>query len=308
MDKRQVNDKENYNLLIAKKTEKIVTAIYLISQFLSREENLKHDLRKSANDLLKNINSIAYTDLNQDDTKNLFVIYKLCLDNVSLIISYLFVARDANLISRMNADIVIEGLRVLENILIKKQFNFSRESILITEEISLLNFNNFESDKNNLNTSFDVLTERNVVINEKIEKNKNNSFEKIKEIENLKDENEKEIFSPEIKILENRSKSKADFYKGQNIKDNIYKRRSIQNKDENKALKEKSLKTINRKNNRKEQIISLFTKGVEVSINDIAKKVVGCSTKTLQRELNNLVQEKKIQRIGDKRWSKYILA
>ena len=308
MDKRQVNEKENYNLLIAKKTEKIVTAIYLISQFLSREENLKHDLRKTANDLLKNISSIAYTDLNQDDTKNVFVIYKLCLDNVSLIISYLFVARDANLISRMNADIVIEGLRVLENILIKKQFNFSRESILITEEISLLNFNNFESDKNNLNTSFDVLTERNVVINEKIEKNKNNSFEKIKEIENLKEENEKEIFSPEIKILENRSKSKADFYKGQNIKDNIYKRQSIQNKDENKALKEKSLKTINRKNNRKEQIISLFTKGVEVSINDIAKKVVGCSTKTLQRELNNLVQEKKIQRIGDKRWSKYILA
>ena len=308
MDKRQVNEKENYNLLIAKKTEKIVTAIYLISQFLSREENLKHVLRKTANDLLKNISSIAYTDLNQDDTKNVFVIYKLCLDNVSLIISYLFVARDANLISRMNADIVIEGLRVLENILIKKQFNFSRESILITEEISLLNFNNFESDKNNLNTSFDVLTERNVVINEKIEKNKNNSFEKIKEIENLKEENEKEIFSPEIKILENRSKSKADFYKGQNIKDNIYKRQSIQNKDENKALKEKSLKTINRKNNRKEQIISLFTKGVEVSINDIAKKVVGCSTKTLQRELNNLVQEKKIQRIGDKRWSKYILA
>jgi hypothetical protein len=307
MDKRQVNDKENYNLLIAKKTEKIVTAIYLISQFLSREENLKHDLRKSANDLLKNINSIAYTDLNQDDTKNLFVIYKLCLDNVSLIISYLFVARDANLISRMNADIVIEGLRVLENILIKKQFNFSRESILITEEVSLLNFNNFESDKNNLNTSFDVLTERNVVINEKIEKNKNNSFEKIKEIENLKEENEKEIFSPEIKILENNPKSKADFYKRQNIKDNIYKRQSIQNKEENKVGKEKSLKTINRKNNRKEQIISLFTKGVEVSINDIAKKVVGCSTKTLQRELNNLVQENKIQRIGDKRWSKYTL-
>jgi DNA-binding HxlR family transcriptional regulator len=47
---------------------------------------------------------------------------------------------------------------------------------------------------------------------------------------------------------------------------------------------------------------------VEVSINDIAKKVIGCSTKTLQRELNNLVQEGKIKRIGDKRWSKYILA
>jgi hypothetical protein len=307
MDKRQVNDKENYNLLIAKKTEKIVTAIYLISQFLPREENIKNDLRKSANELLKNINSIAYVDLNnQDSTKNIFVIYKLCLDNVSLIISYLFVARDANLISKMNANIVIEGLRILENILIKKQFNFSKESISIQEDISLFNFNNFDLEKNNLNTSFDVLTERNVVMNEKVEKNKNTNFEKIKEIENLKEENEKEIFLPEVKIPT--EISKVDSYKGQNINDNIYKRQNIQNKPENKAIKTKAPKTINRKNNRKEQIISLFTKGVEVSINDIAKKVIGCSTKTLQRELNNLVQEGKIKRIGDKRWSKYILA
>lgn len=307
MDKRQVNDKENYNLLIAKKTEKIVTAIYLISQFLPREENIKNDLRKSANELLKNINSIAYVDLNnQDSTKNIFVIYKLCLDNVSLIISYLFVARDANLISKMNANIVIEGLRILENILIKKQFSFSKESISIQEDLSLFNFNNFDLEKNNLNTSFDVLTERNVVMNEKIEKNKNTNLEKNKEIENLKEENEKEIFLPEVKIPTEIARVYS--YKGQNINDNIYKRQNIQNKPENKAIKTKAPKTINRKNNRKEQIISLFTKGVEVSINDIAKKVVGCSTKTLQRELNNLVQESKIKRIGDKRWSKYILA
>ena len=35
MEKRENNSKENYNLLVAKKTEKIITAIYLISQFLS---------------------------------------------------------------------------------------------------------------------------------------------------------------------------------------------------------------------------------------------------------------------------------
>ena len=310
MDKRQVNDKENYNLLIAKKTEKIVTAIYLVSQFLSREENLKHDLRRSANELLKNINSIAYVDLNnQDDTKNVFVIYKLCLDNVSLIISYLFVARDANLISKMNANIVIEGLRILENILIKKQFNFSKESISIQEDISLLNFSNSESEKNNLNTSFDVFTERNVLINEKSERSKNINLEKNIEIQNIEEEKDKDQFISKDKFYS--ESAELDIYKGQSVNDTLYKRQDAQNKIENKVIKDKTLKSINtanRKNNRKEQIVSLFTKGVEVSINDIAKKVIGCSTKTLQRELNNLVSENKIKRIGDKRWSKYILA
>jgi DeoR/GlpR family transcriptional regulator of sugar metabolism len=60
--------------------------------------------------------------------------------------------------------------------------------------------------------------------------------------------------------------------------------------------------------NRRSQIISLFTKGTEVSINDISKKIIGCSVKTLQRELNDLVSEGKINRVGEKRWSKYILA
>jgi hypothetical protein len=35
------NEKQYYNLLIAKKTEKLVTAIYLISQFLKDKENIK---------------------------------------------------------------------------------------------------------------------------------------------------------------------------------------------------------------------------------------------------------------------------
>ncbi|MEI6352458.1 MAG: hypothetical protein WCO35_00785 [Candidatus Nomurabacteria bacterium] len=318
MDKRQSSsDQENYNLLMAKKTEKIVTAIYLVSQFLSREENVKHDLRKEANQLLKNINAIAYTDSSEDDSKNIFAIYKLSLDNVTLLISYLFVARNANLISKMNADIVIEGLRVLENILIKKQFNFSREDILIQEEELFSDFNNnLDSNKNSL-TSFDVLTERNLISNTNVnEKNKNLITEKIveklekssdKNIENISEGivNKEGIFT--IKETDKREKFK-EILKEQSINDIINsKRQTPEIKLEKQKIATKTVNNFNRKNNRKDQILSLFTKGVEVSINDIAKKVVGCSTKTLQRELNNLLQENKIKRIGDKRWSKYIL-
>lgn len=303
MDKRQTSSKENYNLLMAKKTEKIVTAVYLISQFLSKEENLKHDLRKEANQLLKNINAIAYIDSNnEDDSKNVFVIYKICLDNVSLLISYLYVARNANLISKMNADIVIEGLRILENILIKKQFSFSKENVSIQEDNLLSGFfvgNDFESDKNISNTSFDSLTERNVEANNK---NKTFNLEKITEVE-IKRIPEK-IEEKKIEQVN----SKTDISKGQSIKDINPKRHNTSEAIKNIVNKNKSPKSINRKANRKDQIISLFIKGVEVSINDISKKVIGCSTKTLQRELNNLVQENKIKRIGDKRWSKYVLA
>ncbi|MEN9338402.1 MAG: hypothetical protein RI945_127, partial [Candidatus Parcubacteria bacterium] len=118
MEKRQ-DQNINYNLLIAKKTEKIVTAIYLISQFLPKEESIKIELRKEANKLLKDMFSLAFND---DAEENIFALYKKSLDSVSLIISYLYVAKDAGIISRMNIDIVIESLRILENILNKKQF------------------------------------------------------------------------------------------------------------------------------------------------------------------------------------------
>lgn len=308
MDKR-----ENYNLLVAKKTEKIVTAIYLVSQFLSEEENIKQVLRKEANDLVKNINSIAYVDEKNflDSSKNIFTLYKLCLDNVSLIISYLFIAKDSNLISRMNADIVIDGLRMLENILIKKQFSFNETNILIQEENSLreIMFEAKESLKN-LNTSYDAITERNKYVSE------------------IKNENKKEAkdFVGEIKKQEVFINDNIPEHKRQdgNIKDNLFldseiNRNNNSEKSEKETKKPLQVKTFvekidkkprkseNRKQNRRDQILSLFTKGVEISIHDISKKVIGCSIKTLQRELNALVLEKKIDRIGDKRWSKYIL-
>ena len=308
MEKRENNSKENYNLLVAKKTEKIITAIYLISQFLSDNENIKQDLRKEANLLLKNINALAYIDDKnfEESSKNIFVLYKLCLDNVSILISYLFVARDSNLISRMNVEIVIDGLRMLENILIKKQFSFGETNILIQDENVLreIMFDAREGLKN-LNTSYDAITERNKHTeisnnnnNESIAKKNINSYEDVSIIvnDNYKRQNEiiKDIipYKPKEEIkLENKKIASTKAYIGKSELKTIAKPR----------------KSENRKQNRREQIISLFTKGVEISIHDISKKVVGCSIKTLQRELNALVLDKKIDRIGDKRWSKYIL-
>lgn len=284
--------KQNYNLLIAKKTEKIVTAIYLISQFLKDNENLKKDIRDEANQLLKNVSLIAY----QKDLNDIFVFYKNSLDNVSILISFLTVAKDANLISKMNTEIVIDGLRILENILIKKQFNLAKENLYINEEEDLMNLiKEKENLKINLNTSFDVLTERNK--NTEDEDAKIYKKEKTVSVGNTVYKGQ---YSESIKDTNNNLNPNED--KTSTIR---YSPKDIKTKKDNFSKKPKNQ---DRKENRREQILALFAKGTEVSINDISKKIIGCSVKTIQRELNDLLEEKKILRIGEKRWSKYILA
>lgn len=329
MEKRENNGKENYNLLVAKKTEKIVTAIYLISQFLSESENIKQDLRKEANLLLKNINALAYIDDKnfEESSKNIFVLYKLCLDNVSLLISYLFVARDSNLISRMNVEIVIDGLRMLENILIKKQFSFGETNILIQEENVLreIMFDAREGLKN-LNTSYDAITERNKYVTpsplrgaspreaEEYSEEYPSLGEGVRRTEgvNVNDNYKRHSFADSYgnakqdEIIKDIIPSGSTSSPASSATKSTIKTKAFVGKSGVKTTV-KPRKSENRKQNRREQIISLFTKGVEISIHDISKKVVGCSIKTLQRELNTLVLDRKIDRIGDKRWSKYIL-
>lgn len=60
-----------------------------------------------------------------------------------------------------------------------------------------------------------------------------------------------------------------------------------------------------RKNLRKNAIIEFIKGHNEVNIKDIASNIVGCSEKTIQRELTELIEGGKIKRVGERRWSKY---
>jgi hypothetical protein len=63
-----------------------------------------------------------------------------------------------------------------------------------------------------------------------------------------------------------------------------------------------------RKDLRKNTILD-FIKGHNlVSIKDIAANITGCSEKTVQRELISLIEERKIKKIGERRWSRYSIA
>lgn len=70
---------------------------------------------------------------------------------------------------------------------------------------------------------------------------------------------------------------------------------------------------------RREKIIKLIKQKIEtcpegakrfegVTIKDISKVIKNCSQKTIQRDLTSLVREGTLKKIGEKRWSRYLLA
>lgn len=56
---------------------------------------------------------------------------------------------------------------------------------------------------------------------------------------------------------------------------------------------------------RREQILAVLRSQPGASIKDITDTVTDCSEKTIQRELNSMIQSGTVLREGEKRWSKY---
>jgi len=63
-----------------------------------------------------------------------------------------------------------------------------------------------------------------------------------------------------------------------------------------------------RKDLRKTTILDFIKRHNNASIKDIAPHIIGCSEKTVQRELIELINEGRIGRLGERRWSKYYIA
>lgn len=59
------------------------------------------------------------------------------------------------------------------------------------------------------------------------------------------------------------------------------------------------------KRERKEQIISIIRNQEDASIKDIASHITGCSEKTLQRDIKELIDAGTITKEGSRRWSTY---
>lgn len=133
-----INDKDIQ--FVFKKTERIVKAIYLITNFFYVLEPLKWDLRKSASKLLKSVMSFSKSSLSDKESQG-----HILSSNVLEVLSLLDIAYNSGFITQMNYEVLnyeINKIAIFIDEYVKSQ-TVSNKSL----------FNNktfFVEDKNNI--------------------------------------------------------------------------------------------------------------------------------------------------------------
>ena len=143
--------KKDYGTLVAKKSERLVTALYLVTDLMSDGEPIKHGLRKNSVTLLSSMNALSQLDVKDRVTE-----FKVSLKAVTEIISLLHVAITTGIVSEMNGDILMEGFRALQLVLEKRQPILTKEMLKIDNEDFLSDESGFSSAISS--TSYDALT------------------------------------------------------------------------------------------------------------------------------------------------------
>jgi hypothetical protein len=235
-------EKDSGFVFVYKKTEKLVTAIYMVTNLFSDDEPIKWTLRKKGGDILsfilgyKNIILSQYKDFS-DDIKT----------KVLEVVSLLEVASRSGLVSFMNFSILEE------------------EFANLIKTIDSYNVSNKELQANNLSKSFFYVPDPEPTLRD--------------DNQNIGGSRRYEFSHKEVKVSEN-------FVKDINI------------------ISDKSLL---KRTNRQDSIISLLKKKKDLNIKDIASVIKGCSEKTIQRELISLISAGVVKKTGERRWSKYSL-
>lgn len=291
-DTMQEESQQDYGMLVAKKSERLVTALYLVTDLMADAEPIKHGLRKNAVALLSSMNALS-----QLDVKDRVIEFKVSLKAATEIISLLHVAMTTGIVSNMNGEILMEGFRSLQTVLEKKQPILTREMLTIDHEEELMSDSHFASAITS--TSYDVLTPLSLA----------RLHGKADDLRRTEDSlKTSHILSKlEVKDIKGQSIVDKDPVTEVNIKKDMSSVHSVLMKHAVPQAQPISSSFQMRKQSRRDQILALFVKGVDVSIKDIAARIKGCSEKTIQRELNALLYDGVIERIGEKRWSRYIL-
>lgn len=70
-------------------------------------------------------------------------------------------------------------------------------------------------------------------------------------------------------------------------------------------LQEQSAPVVSTGADRRQRIITVLEAKGDATIKDISEIITDCSEKTIQRELNSMIEDNLVKRQGERRWSKY---
>ncbi len=233
-----------------KKTGKLVTALYMVTDCMEVNDALREKLRLLGVELLSDIYKLSTLLPMENSTQ-----VELSLIRINELISFIEIAETIGYISEMNTSIL------------KREFNILSEEIKAHQTKD--NHFPFTLDDEMFKTPIENKRQENLSLN----KNNNKRTPSLLSFTNKRTE-------------------------GNNVSNK--KVTSIDYKKIKSDRAEKIITTIKDK-----QKLPGGENGA--SIKDIASVVIDCSEKTIQRELNDLIEKGQVKKTGAKRWSRYLL-
>lgn len=280
----QLSIKDSVNSLSYKKTNKLITALYMVTDIMEKDEPIRSKSRTLGVEILSDINS-----------KNLRHTLKDTHQKVQEILLLLSIAEDMNFISSMNASILKKEFGELKNALIEYRENlgfFGSKSTLsefFIEEDEAQEIDQSTQTQNTKSIGEYSLRHLNPT---RIGVQKGSTF-----MQALSDRIGVRPREENTRPIDKVSRPINKFVSP------INQMSVIKTKEEFGLLKKK----------RQEEILKIVKQSAGgVSITDILSKgkeiFSTTSEKTLQRELVNMVSVGVLKKTGSKRWSKYFLS
>jgi hypothetical protein len=282
-DKKE-NKTDFYNF-VETKSEKLVTAMYMITNFLSDKEPIKWKLRDLGLSMLSDSSA-----LKEKNPSEQWTLLSRTHASIGEVLALIEICHLAGFISEMNYAIL------------KKEYHDLMSSIASQEEITN------SLNKIALQDSFfagspikTLQSGKEEMVRESVSQTIRTEgvLEQLKTKMNLSDktfEISKKVFDIKDKNIET---SKERIVRSEYL--------DLAPTSSNNTVVKKEGKVDVAKNKRREEIVAVLKTKGEVTIKDISQQVSKCGEKTIQRELVDMLQNGQIKRTGDRRWSRYSL-
>jgi hypothetical protein len=277
-----------------KKAEKIITAIYMVTDFFEDNEPLKTRIRGLGVSLVSDLFSCMA--LSHHDRVRMLA---QSITHSETLISLVTMMESLRFISAMNAHILIEEITKLQGTLETELQNLHAVSGG-TSNHAHGRHTSVHNDAVQLSTQlfdmplFDTLrtTQQQDI---SIGHDKGHAYTMSDKVGNsVRYESLKSDIASSVKDTQSESKIPTES-------------EAIENKDVKQKQKDFTQIQKDNQNIRIRQVLAIFDKGHEYSIKDITDRFPHVSVKTIQRDLLSLVADGKITRSGEKRWVKYKL-
>ncbi len=263
INKRHINGQDSRHLYIAKKTEKIVSAIFMMTDLFGEDtQKIKRTLQEEGVTVLELVHEL-HAPAKFESTILLNLEKKF-----TYIISLLEVALHVHLVSESNASILIKEIHgCIERI---QEIKTAPLSELQQETLTPASF-----ELPAMMEPFEPESFETSIVAKSTPKNPSMSSQ-----------------------VQSKKVPEKIFEQNQDVRDNNDGVMSLT------KLPKKTLKSQD-KTKRQSEILDCLDRDKSINIQDIYDSFEGVSTKTIQRDLNELIKDSKVVREGNKRWATY---